>query len=231
MGDDTQHFGAQPAPSSGEKPRRKGNNGPLQAPRSLPGEESSPSSGRHFLSCTPEGERISRSARICWCIERGRAKGKRLHKMFILHAWRWRARHFTSDPARPIHFSYGTLRGLYYHWRKNGRSPAALALRVRRRNPKVSASGVGQLLKLCLASGTQSYSAAYRKLKAPGETLGAYRYGTPAELRMPFSALLRHRRREAFLVRAAQRRLGVRPGAQPEKLALKWQNCAWRRAS
>ena len=204
MGDDTQHFGAQPAPSSGEKPRRKGNNGPLQAPRSLPGEESSPSSGRHFLSCTPEGERISRSARICWCIERGRAKGKRLHKMFILHAWRWRARHFTSDPARPIHFSYGTLRGLYYHWRKNGRSPAALALRVRRRKTKVTASGVVEMAKLCLAPGVLTFRAAYRKLESPRATESAYRYATQAWLGTRLAELLAHRRREPSLARAAE---------------------------
>ena len=220
MGDDTQQtgfksFGAQPAPDRGEKLRhRKGNNGPLEAPRSLPGDESSPSPGRHFVSWTWQRERISRLARICRCVERGRIKGKRLHKMFILHAWRWKGRHYTSDPARPIHFSYGRLMDCYYIWRNAGEEPAALALQVRCRNPRIGASGVVELSKLCLALGTQSFSAAYRKLKVPGGTQGAYRYATPAELRRDLSALLAHRRREAFLARVAERRLGVRPGAK-----------------
>jgi hypothetical protein len=63
------------------------------------------------------------------------------------------------------------------------------------------------LSKLCLAPDTRSFSAAYRKLKAPGATESAYRYAMPAQLRAALTALVAHRRRGQALERAARRLL------------------------
>ena len=152
-------------------------------------------------------ERVQRLTRIFRCVDRGLARGKRMHKMLVNHAWRWRDRHYKTDPARRIHFRYSTLVRLYYTWRAGGKTPAALALRYRRANWKATRGQVVELSKLCLAPETVSFSAAYRRLKAPGVTESAYRYATPTRLRAALAALLAHRRHEQVLERAARRLL------------------------
>jgi hypothetical protein len=128
--------------------------------------------------------------------------------MLVKHAWRWRARHYKCDPERRIHFGYGTLARLYRTWRSGGgRTPATLALHYWCGNRKVSMGQVIALSKLCLAAETRSFSAAYRKLTAPGATESAYRYATPARLRAALAALLAHRRHEQVLKSAAERLL------------------------
>jgi hypothetical protein len=150
-------------------------------------------------------ERVQRLSRICRCLDRGLAAGKRLRRMVRFHAWRWRGRHFKCDPTRAIHFKASTIRRVYRMWRKGGRTPAALALRYRCGNQKVSTSQVVELSKTCLAPETKSFSQAYRKLKAPGATESAFRYATPAPLRAALAALLAHRRRGQALERDARR--------------------------
>jgi hypothetical protein len=150
-------------------------------------------------------ERIQRATRIFRCLERGRARGKSLAGMLVKHAWRWRGRHFKADPARRIHFRKSTLLRLYYQWVKGGRKPEALALHYRCGNQKITTSQVVELTRLCLPSETRSFSAAYRKLAAPGATASAFRYATPPPLRRAVAKLLAHRRHEQVLLRNVRR--------------------------
>jgi hypothetical protein len=156
-------------------------------------------------------ERVQRLARICRCIDAGQARGKRMHEMLVNHAWRWRARQYKSDPARPIRFRYSTLLRLYYTWRKGGRIPDALALHYWRGRPKATMGQVVELSKLCLAPETSSFSAAYRKLQAPGATECAFRYAMPARLKGAVAKLLAHRRRGQALEREARKVLEALP--------------------
>jgi len=149
-----------------------------------------------------------RLARICRCLDAGRARGRRLHEMLVNHAWRWKGRCYNADPARPIRFRLSTLQRLYYQWVKGGRLPEALALRYWRGNRKASMGQVTELATLCLAPETRSFSEAYRKLVAPGATESAYRYAMPARLRAALAKLLAQRRREQALKRAARQLLG-----------------------
>jgi hypothetical protein len=127
--------------------------------------------------------------------------------MIVLHAWRWRGRCYKCDPKRAIRFRYSTLLRLYYDWCNGGRTPETLALHYWRGNRKASIGQVVKLLELCLAPETRSFSAAYRKLIAPGATESAYRHATPAPLRAALAALLAHRRHEQVLERAARQLL------------------------
>lgn len=158
---------------------------------------------------SPKGwqrERIQRAARICHCIERGHAEGKRtLHKMFVRFTWVWKDRHYACDPSRRIRFGYGTLRRLYYSWKSGGGTRTALALHYWRGNRKASMEQVIELANLCLLPETKSFSAAYRKLATPGATHWAFRVATPARLRVALAALLAHRWHEQVLERAARR--------------------------
>ena len=142
--------------------------------------------------------------RIFRCIVIGLARGKRLNKMLVKHAWRWRARHYKTDPSRAIHFRKSTLLRLYYAWRDGGKTPDALALHYWRGNRKASMGQVIELSRFCLAPEIKSFSAAYRKLATPGATESAYRYATPARLRAAVAALLAHRRHEQVLKRVAR---------------------------
>jgi hypothetical protein len=127
--------------------------------------------------------------------------------MLVRFAWVWKDRNYTSDPSRPIRFSYGTLKGLWYRWKQGGRTPAALALRYRRGNQNASIGQVVKLAELCLAPETRSFSAGYRRLTAPGADESAYRYATPARLRVALAELLAHRRHQQVLERAARKLL------------------------
>ena len=163
---------------------------------------------------SPKGwqrERVQRLARIFRCLDRGLAEGKPLRRMVVAHAWRWRGRHYKTDPSRPIRFGLSTIARLYRNWRKGGRIPAALALRHWSAGRKASTGQVVKLSKRCLAPRTRSFSAAYRHLSAPGATESAYRYATPARLRAALAALLVHRRREQVLERTAKRLLEEMP--------------------
>ena len=144
-------------------------------------------------------------ARICRCMDLGRVQGKPLRKMVRFHAWRWRGRHYKAAPFQPILLKASTIHRLYRMWRKGGRTPAALAFHYWRGNRKASMGQVIELAKLCLASGTKSFSEAYRKLAAPGAVESAYRYATPPRLRVALAELLAHRRHEQVLERDAQR--------------------------
>jgi hypothetical protein len=97
--------------------------------------------------------------------------------------------------------------GLWYRWKKGGRTPAALALRYRRGNKNASIGQVVKLAELCLAPETMSFSQAYRELTAPGADEAAYRYATPVRLRAAVAALLAHRRHESVLERAGRKLL------------------------
>jgi hypothetical protein len=160
---------------------------------------------RATISSNWQRERVQRLTRIFRCIDGGLARGKRLNKMLVKHAWRWRARHYKANPAQAIHFRKSTLLRLYYTWRDGGRTPDTLALHYWRGNRKASLGQVIELSKLCLAPDTKSFSAAYRKLANPGATHWAFRVATPAPLRAAVAELLAHRRHEQVLEQAARR--------------------------
>jgi len=149
-------------------------------------------------------ERIQRLARICRCLDRGRAHGKPVSRMLTKHAWRWKRRFYKADPERPIRFGFTTLRRLYYAWKSGGRTPNTLVLHYWRGQRKASMVQVIELSKLCLAAETRSFRMAYRKLARPGATEDAYRHATPARLRVALAALLAHRRHEQILKRVAE---------------------------
>jgi hypothetical protein len=130
-----------------------------------------------------------------------------MHEMLVWFAWRWKGRRYKCDPARRIRFGYGTLTELYYRWKENGRTPAALALRYPCANRKLSARHVAELSKLCLAPETMSLSEAWRKLPARVATKSAYYYAIPKRLRAALARLLAHRRRGQTLERAARQHL------------------------
>ena len=178
----------------------------LRIPPDNAREEVAPASRATF----PKGwqrERVRRLARICRCLERGQAAGKSLRRMVRLHAWRWRGRHYKTAPLRSIHFKASTILRIYRMWRKGGRTPDTLALHYWRGNRRVSTCQVVALSKLCLAPNTQSFSAAYRELKAPGATESAYRYATPARLIVALNKLLANRRHGQSLERPARKLL------------------------
>jgi hypothetical protein len=127
--------------------------------------------------------------------------------MLVRFTWIWKDRHYACDPSRRIRFGYSTLHRLYCSWKNGGSTPTALALHYWCWKRKASMGQVVELSKLCLASQTRSFREAYRKLKAPGATESAYRYATPARLRVALAALLAHRRHEQVLERAARRLL------------------------
>ena len=178
---------------------------PVGKPLAHARERCIPLSRAHFSSTSWQHERLLRLNRICRCLDRGRAAGKRLRRMVRLHAWRWRGRHYKCDPARAIHFKASTILRVYRIWRNGGRTLAALALHYWRGNRKVSVAQVVKLSKLCLVPETRSFSAAYRRLKTPGATESAYRYATPVRLRAALAGLLALRRRGQALERAARR--------------------------
>jgi hypothetical protein len=95
---------------------------------------------------------------------------------------------------------------LYYYRRlPGGRTVEALKNKWRSANQKVSPNQVVELIRLCLASDTRSFSSAYRKLASPGATASAFRYATPLPLRTAVAKLLAHRRHEQVLLRNARR--------------------------
>jgi hypothetical protein len=131
--------------------------------------------------------------------------------MVRLHAWRWRCRKYKTNPARPIRFKGSTILRIYRMWRKGGRTPDALALHYWRGNRKATMGQVVELSKLCLAPGTSSFSAAYRKLELPGATECAFRYAMPARLKGAVAKLLAHRRQGQALECAARKVLEALP--------------------
>ncbi|MCX6924555.1 MAG: hypothetical protein NT154_15275 [Verrucomicrobia bacterium] len=127
--------------------------------------------------------------------------------MLVWFAWRWRDRHYKTDPARRIRMGYVMLRGIYYDWKASGGDVAVFGLHYRCGNQKLAAHQVAELSRLCLAPETRFLSEAYRRLTSHGATERAYRYAIPARLRAALDALFANRRRCDALERAATRLL------------------------
>src|ERR1035437_10883567 len=86
-------------PPTEARPSQKGHRlviTPLDARGELP-------TPRATLSANVERERAQHLTRIFHCIERGLARGKRLNKMMVKHAWRWRAGPSQNTPRRGGH--------------------------------------------------------------------------------------------------------------------------------
>src|ERR1035437_10873498 len=83
-------------PPTEARPSQKGHRlviTPLDARGELP-------TPRATLSANVERERAQHLTRIFHCIERGLARGKRLNKMMVKHAWRWRGAPSNKKTAR-----------------------------------------------------------------------------------------------------------------------------------
>jgi hypothetical protein len=152
-------------------------------------------------------ERVQRLARICRCIDRGRAQGKTIHKMLVKHAWRWKDRHYKCDPSRRIRFGHKTLLRHYYRWLNGGRVPAAVALNLHGPEVRVTTARALKLARLLLKSQTLTFSAGYRQLRLPRATEAAHRKLFDSRLKGHFAALLAARRRVASLQLRATRTL------------------------
>lgn len=150
----------------------------------------------HFPPRGWQRERVQRLARIFRCVDRGQAAGKRLHEMQVWFAWRWKGRHFKSDPARRIRFGRGTLEHLYRRWKASGGNPAALALNYRA--PVKLRPGLAvEFARACLSSDVRSFTEAHGRLPRPVATWFAYRLSLPPMLRQRVVGLFAARRLEA----------------------------------
>jgi hypothetical protein len=135
----------------------------------------------HFSSTNWQWEYAHRLARIFRCVDRGLASGKPLHGILVWFAWRWKGRHYSSDPSRRIRFGYGTLRRKYREWKAAGRNPEALALRYRA-PVKLRPGHVQQFAGLCIYAKARSFAEAYGSLPRPRATVSAYRLALGARL-------------------------------------------------
>jgi hypothetical protein len=113
--------------------------------------------------------------------------------MLVWFAWRWKGRHYSSDPSRKIRFGYGTLRRKYREWKAAGGNPEALALKYRA-PVKVHNRHVQQFAKLCINSEVRSLAEAYRGLPHPRATVYAYRLSLGPTLRGRIMKLFAARR-------------------------------------
>ena len=172
MGTPSKQFAARQAgPSRCKAPIRPFSRKPAAT---APGDFVPISPGVHFSSAAWQQERVQRLARICRALEKGRAAGKRLRRMFRLHVWRWKGRHYTSAPDRPVQFSYASLQRAYYRWRASGGNPQALAHRWR--SPvKLRKGHVLDFARVCINSGVRSFPEAFGRLPKPRATVFAYR--------------------------------------------------------
>src|ERR1035438_2144549 len=160
-------------------------------------------------SISPRGwkrEYVYRAARIFRCMDRGQAGGKRLHEMLVWFTWRWKGRHYKSDPKRRIRLGYGTLKRLYRRWKASGGNPAALALNYRA-PVKVRQGLAVEFARVCISSDVRSFTEAHGRLPRPVATWFAYRLSLPPMLRRRVVGLFAARRLGAC--RASKARAAV----------------------
>ena len=162
-----------------------------------------PLSHVHYSSTAWQRERLQRLSRICRCLDRGRAAGKRLGRMLRLHAWRWKDRNYTSDSGRRIQFSRVTLGRVYRCWRASGGDPAALALHYVA-PVKIHKTQVQDFARACINSGARSFAEAYGRLPMPKATVYAYRLKLGPKLLRRVVKLFSARRLEAVRTRLAR---------------------------
>ena len=134
-------------------------------------------------------------------MDRGQDAGKRLHEMQVWFAWRWKGRHYKSDPSRRIRFGRGTLEHLYRRWKVSGGNPAALALNYRA-PVKLRPGLAAEFARVCINSDVRAFTEAHGRLPRPVATWFAYRLSLPPMLRRRIVGLF------------AARRLGVSRAAQ-----------------
>jgi hypothetical protein len=131
--------------------------------------------------------------------------------MLVIHAWRWRGRHYKSDPGRPIRFAYSTLLRVYYAWRRGGHTPAAIALRYRPGKRRLGLGQEREIVRACLNPQVTSFSGAYGRLPAPGVSESEYRYLMGRENRELIGQLFFAHRQAASIERKLRAVFGVKP--------------------
>jgi hypothetical protein len=136
-------------------------------------------------------------------MDRGQAGGKRLHEMLVWFTWRWKGRHYASDPKRRIRLGYGTLKRLYRRWKASGGNPAALALNYRA-PVKVRQGHALDFARVCVNTPVRSFADAYARLPRPRATVFAYRLALGDKLLRRIVRLFAARRLVEFRARKAR---------------------------
>ncbi len=123
--------------------------------------------------------------------------------MLVWFAWNWRGRHFASDPARLVQFSYHTLLRGYHRWTASGRNPDALTLRYKA-PIKLRPGQVLTFARACLGENVRTVIEAHGRLPHPRASFYAYRLRLPAGLNRRLVKLFAARRLVVFREREAR---------------------------
>lgn len=149
-------------------------------------------------------ERRSRLIRICRCMDRGRAAGKRIGRMSRLHAWRWKGKFYVSDPCRQIRFSRVTIERVYRAWRRAGRDAAPLAPEYRA-PLKIGRWGLIEYARICVSHpDVHTLAGAHARLPRPRATWRAYRLSLGLKAKGRIARLFAARRALAVRTREAR---------------------------
>ncbi len=150
-------------------------------------------------------ERARRLRRICSCIEERVTRGSHLARAIRCFARRYRGKRYTSDPSRPMRFSFGTLLRVWYVW-KCGKSPAAFELGYRTASKPTLREAL-EMVQLCLSPGVRWLRKGYSGLPRPAGRESTLRKAIPRPIQRDLMALLAHRRRSEAAERALTRGL------------------------
>jgi hypothetical protein len=97
-------------------------------------------------------ERANRLHRKFKRCESAMQRGKSLNSCFRYFAWYWSGEHYRSDPSKLVRFSRGSLRRLFYQWRKHGCTPECLYLRFSAGRRALSVSALLAFVEFCTAN-------------------------------------------------------------------------------
>jgi hypothetical protein len=148
-------------------------------------------------------ERAERLHRICKGIERQRAKGVSVRKACTHLAWVWKDRSYRTAPHIKCRFSRSTLVVLYYHWRRNGKSPGCFALHYSDRLAPLKPADIRRFLAACGKAGTVALSQAAKLAGFDRAKAGRVRARLPRQLVDQVKAVFKERRKAELAARAA----------------------------
>lgn len=148
-----------------------------------------------FFASPWQRERAKILHRICSRIAARVALGQQLRSAVTYFAWACAHRVYRCEPSRRLHLSRQTVLRAYYHWRANGKTPAAFALRYRPSRAKLSQAQLSSFLRACVSLEVCSYAAAYRRCGEFLVTESAYHHALSWRVRKHITALFAQRRR------------------------------------
>ena len=174
----------------------------------------------HFSSLFPlpwQRERARRLHRLCKAVERRRSAGISVRKAVRYFAWFWRNRPYRTAPHIKAKFKRPTIVALYYHWRRNGKSPDCFAQRYGGRLGPVTRREMRRFLGACGKAGTVSLSQAAKLAGFDRAKACRIRVRLPRQLVDQIKGIFKERRKADREARAAVKRL-------------RWQSGLWRSA-